>query len=75
MASEAEEGREAKSACVMEINGECDKLWSRVREGVNETKGVDKVLNMLVRRDLCFFFVSSSCVYHGFIKQFTLILY
>lgn len=32
MESEAQKGREVKSASVMEINGECDKLWSRDRE-------------------------------------------
>lgn len=33
MEREAQKGGEAKSASVMEINGECDKLWSRDREG------------------------------------------
>lgn len=37
--SEGKKGREAKSASVLEINRECDKLWSRIGEGGSE--GVD----------------------------------
>lgn len=37
--SEGKKGGEAKSASVLEINKECDKLWSRKGEGGSE--GVD----------------------------------